>query len=88
MERSAWVRAAERGRPAPVAELEPGVRAAFGAVRAALDARERDWAAYHRATVAFHLRNAAAWADAATGTDLAAQVDPDYVPGPVVAGAR
>ena len=36
------------------------------------------------ATVAFHLRNAAAWGDRATGADLAAQVDPEFVPGPLV----
>ncbi len=44
--------------------------------------RERDWAAYHRGTVEFHLRNAAAWGNRAIGVDLAAQVDPDFVPGP------
>ena len=55
----------------------------LGSVLAALDARERDWAAYHRATVAVHLRNAAAWGDRATG-DLAAQIDPEFVPAPLV----
>lgn len=78
--RSPWVRAAERGDVAPVAELEPANLAALDAVRAALDARERDWAAYHRGTVEFHLRNAAAWGNRAVGADLAAQVDPSFVP--------
>ena len=79
---SAWVRAAERGAVAPVTDLEPANLAAFDAVLAALDARERDWAGYHRGTVEFHLRNAAAWGNRAVGADLAAQIDPDFVPDP------
>jgi len=75
---SAWVRAAERGSVAPVAELEPANVAAFAAVRAALDAQVRDHSAYHRDTVAFHLRNAAAWGNRSTGIDLADQVDPEF----------
>ncbi len=77
---SAWVRAAERGDVRPVAELEPVNLAALDAVRQALDARERDWAAYQRGTVEFHLRNAAAWGNRAVGIDLAAQVDEHFVP--------
>lgn len=80
---SAWVRAAERGAVAPVADLEPANLAAFDAVLAALDAQARDWVAYHRGTVEFHLRNATAWGNRAVGTDLAAQVAPHFVPAPV-----
>lgn len=79
---SGWVRAAERGAVEPVSALEPANLAALDAVRAALDARTRDWAAYHRGTVEFHLRNARAWGNRAAGTDLAAQIDPDFLPGP------
>jgi CO dehydrogenase maturation factor len=82
---SRWVRAAERGDSPPIADLDPADRAVLHAVQDTLDSRPRDWAAYHRATVAFHLRNAASWANAATGTDLADQVDPEFVPGPVAA---
>jgi len=82
---SAWVRAAERGAPAPVAALEPVNLAALDRVLDALDAQSRDWAAYHRNTVAFHLRNAHAWANASTGVDLTQQVDPTFRPGPVPA---
>jgi CO dehydrogenase maturation factor len=78
---SAWVRAAERGAVAPVGALEPENLAVLTAVLTALDARERDWAAYHRGTVEFHLRNAAAWGNRAVGADLAAQIDPGFVPG-------
>jgi CO dehydrogenase maturation factor len=77
---SGWVRATERGATLPVAELEAANLAAYDAVRHALDARERDWNAYHRDTVEFHLRNAKAWANQALGADLAAQVDPEFVP--------
>lgn len=78
--RSAWVRTAERGDVRPVEELEPANLAALDAVRAALDERRRDWAAYQRGTVEFHLRNAAAWGNRAVGIDLADQVDEHFVP--------
>lgn len=84
---SGWVRAAERGEVAPMSALEPANLEVLDAVVAALDAQERDWTAYHRGTVEFHLRNAAAWGNRATGADLAAQIDPGFVPGPgVLAG--
>ena len=81
---SPWVRAGERGAVAPVSLFEPENLVVLGSLLTALDARERDWAAYHAATVAFHLRNAAAWGDRATGADLAAQIDPEFVPGALV----
>ncbi|GAA4542702.1 ATP-binding protein [Pseudonocardia xishanensis] len=77
---SAWVRAAERGEVQPVETLEPGNRTVLSRILADLDARTRDWAAYHRGTVEFHLRNARSWGDRATGVDLAAQVHPTFVP--------
>ena len=80
--RSAWVRAAERGAVAPIATLEPANLAVLDTLLAALDGRRRDWAGYHRGTVEFHLRNAAAWGNRAVGADLAAQIDPDFVPDP------
>jgi CO dehydrogenase maturation factor len=85
---SPWVRAAERGAPAPVSELEPENLAAFVAVLDALDAQHRDWDAYHRNTVEFHLRNAAAWGNRAAGTDLTEQIDPDFVMGPAPTAHR
>ncbi|HXV93534.1 MAG TPA: ATP-binding protein [Pseudonocardia sp.] len=81
---STWVRAAERGAPAPLAALEPANLDVLGRVLADLDGQVRDWTAYHRGTVEFHLRNAAAWGNRSVGADLAAQVDPGFVPGPRV----
>ncbi|NMH95780.1 ATP-binding protein [Pseudonocardia acidicola] len=81
---SAWVRSAERGEVAPLSRLEPDNLTVLGSVLEALDAQTRDWAAYHRNTVEFHLRNAAAWGNRAVGADLAAQIAPDFVPGPGV----
>ncbi|GGL79548.1 ATP-binding protein [Streptomyces fumigatiscleroticus] len=89
---SPWIRAAEQGRggdgPSPLSSLsslsslEPHNHHALNVLREAVDAHPKDWPALHRHAVEFHLRNARAWANAATGRDLAAQVDPDFVPGP------
>ncbi|MEU2268942.1 ATP-binding protein [Streptomyces olindensis] len=79
LEQSPWVRAAEQGRER--GELEPHNRHALNILREAVDSHVRDWTRLHRHAVEFHLRNARAWADARTGEDLAAQVDPEYVPG-------
>ncbi|MER7640501.1 ATP-binding protein [Streptomyces sp. NPDC126522] len=76
---SPWVRAAEQGRTQ--GELEPHNRHALTVIREAIDTHPRDWPTLHRHAVEFHLRNAQAWANKATGLDLTAQVDPDYVPG-------
>ena len=75
------VRAMEQGRPFGIADLEPGALAALGSVRRAVDTRHRDWAKLTRQASEFHLRNARAWANSATGEDLADQVDPDFVMG-------
>jgi CO dehydrogenase maturation factor len=76
------VRAMEQGRAFGLADLGAGTTAALGVLRDALDARDKDWAAYTRQAAEFHLRNAGAWGNAAVGTDLADQVDPDFTLGP------
>ncbi|GAA4907606.1 ATP-binding protein [Streptomyces coeruleoprunus] len=78
---SDWVRAMEKGRPAPFVSLEPQNRTALGTLLAAADATygRRDWERYTRQMVHFHLKNAQSWGNARTGTDLAAQVDPAFV---------
>lgn len=80
LDHSPWIRSAERG--TPQGELESSNRHALAVLRAAVDARPKDWPTLHRHAVDFHLRNARAWANAATGHDLASQVDPEFVPGP------
>jgi CO dehydrogenase maturation factor len=82
--RSQHVRAAERGQPQPITHLEPDNAAALSTIQDALDAITRDWAAYQRQAVEFHLRNAKTWANDRVGEDLTGQVDPDFVPGPQV----
>lgn len=84
-EQSSFVRAQEQGREP--GELEPHNARTLDRLRAAVDARPKDWAAFQRHAVQFHLRNAAAWANAATGHDLATQVDPAFQHGPAALGA-
>lgn len=78
------VRAMEQGSAFGLRDLSEETQAGLGLLRAALDDRwpARDWAAYTRQAAGFHRRNAAAWASAAAGEDLAGQVDPDFVLGP------
>ena len=76
------VRAMEQGRPFSLADLSPATTAALGALQDRLDAQPRDWARYSRQAAEFHRRNARAWANAATGEDLAAQIDPEFTLGP------
>ncbi|MFI0772408.1 ATP-binding protein [Streptomyces sp. NPDC021218] len=77
---SDWVRAREQGRH--TGELEPEHRLALEELRIAVDSRAKDWETFQRQAVEFHLRNARAWADRATGQDLSTQVDPDFRHGP------
>ena len=76
------VRAMEQGRPLSLADLAPATITALAEMQAAAGARDRDWARYTRQAAEFHLRNARAWANASTGTDLASQVDPGFILGP------
>lgn len=77
---SDWVRAVEKGRPARFEALEEANHLALRALHNAADAtyEQRDWERYTRQMVHFHLKNAASWGNARTGSDLATQVDPDF----------
>jgi CO dehydrogenase maturation factor len=79
---STAVRAMDQGRPFTLGDLSEPDRVVLSIMRAAVDGRAKDWAKYTRQAVEFHLKNAAAWANRATGQDLAGQVDPDFVLGP------
>jgi CO dehydrogenase maturation factor len=82
LEYSPYVRAQEQGRRGVLGELESANRAALERLHTAVEARSKDWSAFQAHAVAFHLKNAAAWANNATGEDLAAQVDPEFTHGP------
>ncbi|MGQ4514615.1 nucleotide-binding protein [Streptomyces sp. DW26H14] len=87
---SDWVRAMEKGRPAPFGQLEPANRAALDTIKAAAvrSYELRDWARYTRQMVHFHLKNAESWGNAKTGADLASQVDPAFVLGETAAAPQ
>jgi CO dehydrogenase maturation factor len=76
------VRAMEQGRPFDLDDLSPATRTGLGALQARLDAQPRDWDRYTRQAAEFHRKNARAWASAAAGEDLAAQIDPEFTLGP------
>jgi CO dehydrogenase maturation factor len=78
------VRALEQGRPFELGDMSDDDQAVLATMRAAVDARTKDWAKFTRQAAEFHVKNARAWANAATGNDLEAQIDPDFVLGAVV----
>ncbi|MCB5178696.1 ATP-binding protein [Streptomyces antimicrobicus] len=80
---SDWVRAMEKGRPAPFGELEAANRQALEVLQDAADGSyaDRDALRYTEQMVHFHLRNAESWGNARTGADLATQIDPGFVLG-------
>jgi CO dehydrogenase maturation factor len=73
------LRAMEQGRPFSLDDTGPQARSGLGLLQHAVDAQVKDWAAFTRQAAEFHLKNARAWANAATGQDLTAQIDPDFV---------
>lgn len=81
---SAAVRALEQGREGVA--LEEGNQAALARMRAAVDARAKDWARFQRQAIEFHVKNARSWANRAVGEDLETQIDPDFRMGVPVAG--
>jgi CO dehydrogenase maturation factor len=78
---SAAVRGMEQGRPFGIGDLTAEDRTALATMRTAVDGRPKDWPKFTRQAVEFHVKNARAWANAAVGEDLAAQVDPDFTLG-------
>jgi len=79
---SHYVRAQEQGRDKGFDTLEPANRTALARLQLEVDAVPQDWARFTRQAVHFHLKNAHAWGDRATGVDLGAQIDPNFVMGP------
>jgi len=79
---SSYVRALERGRDQGFATLEPANRVALARLQAEVDSVPQDWAKFSRQAAEFHLKNAVAWGNKATGLDLGSQVDPRFITGP------
>ncbi len=75
------VRGMEQGRPFGIADLGDGERAALATMRRTVDDQAKDWVKFARQAAEFHAKNARAWANSATGHDLEAQIDPDFVLG-------
>ena len=75
------LRAMEQGRPFNLDDTGPQARAALALLQHAVDAQAKDWETFTRQATEFHLKNARAWANAATGQDLTAQVDPEFIMG-------
>lgn len=88
MTRSRFVRSQEKGAFPPFGAFEPANQAALGSLQALLESKVKDWDRYQAQAVAFHPRNAASWANAATGTDLASQVDDGFSLAAAVAEAN
>jgi CO dehydrogenase maturation factor len=85
---SGYVRAQEQGRDQGFDALEPANRTALARLQLEVDSMPQDWARFTKQAVHFHLKNARAWGDRATGTDLGAQVDPEFVMGPAAFAAQ
>jgi CO dehydrogenase maturation factor len=79
---SGAVRAMEQGRPFTLDDLAGADRAVLAAMREAVDAQDKDWPKFTRQAIDFHCKNADAWANAATGQELKAQVDDGFTLGP------
>jgi CO dehydrogenase maturation factor len=76
------VRAMEQGNSFDIKELEPENRLVLSRMQETVDATGRDPVRYLTQMHEIHLRNARAWANVATGVDLANQIDPDFRFGP------
>jgi CO dehydrogenase maturation factor len=85
---SGAVRAMEQGRPFGIGDLDEPDRFALATLQAAVDGQSKDWAKFTRQAVEFHVKNARAWANAAVGQDIEAQIDPGFVLGATPAAAQ
>jgi CO dehydrogenase maturation factor len=75
---SNYVRAFEKGQHKPLSHLEAVNTDALAIMKQAVDACTKDWEKLYHQTVAFHRKNALAWANAVADEDLTRQIDPDY----------
>ena len=73
----------EQGRPFTLGDLSPRPGPRWGPSRPCWT-HSPGLDRYARQAAEFHVRNARAWASAAAGENLAAQIDPDFTLGPHV----
>ena len=78
LSQSSFIKAMEKGRALPLHDLEPTNTKALQGLLVNIGRQRKDWGRYHREAVLFHQRNAASWANDATGSDLTHQIDPDF----------
>jgi len=76
---SRYVRALDRGQHPELESFEPAGRELLGRMLAEVDGTVRDHARMASLAHLFHTKNALAWANRAAGTDVAMQIDPEYV---------
>lgn len=76
---SRYVRALDRGQRPEFDTFEPAGRDLLAAMLAEVDGVRRDNDRMTSLAHLFHTKNALAWANRAAGTDVAQQIDPEYV---------
>ena len=79
---SRFIRLQDQGKKPGFETLEPNVVDVLHQLKAEVDRTPKNWRVFQAQAIEFHLRNAAAWANTATGIDLASQVDRMFVMGP------
>jgi CO dehydrogenase maturation factor len=72
------VRAQERGEPLSFDRIEPENRTLLAELQRRVDEVPKDWDRFSELARHFHVKNALSWANNATGTDVTAQIDPDF----------
>lgn len=78
------VRAMEQGRAFDLGALDVRAREVLRRLQHEVDSQSKDWDRFSRQAVEFHIKNAESWANKAVGTDLVAQIDPEFTMGPEV----
>lgn len=76
---SSFVKQQDRGVVQSIDKLEEANQIALQQIRSVLDTQKKNWNKFYTQACEFHLKNAESWGNAATGKNLADQIDPDFV---------
>ena len=76
--RSSFIRSFEKGIGKPFSELEAENLNALSLMQAEIDRCEKNWNAFYKNAIEFHIKNADSWANEAIGEDAKLQVDPEF----------